>query len=278
MLPENPRVVVSIPPLAGLIQPLLPEGTEVITLLESGRSVHGWDPAPSTLAMVRTADVIVMIGMGLEPRLEQVVDGLSGDPLVLVMADIVGASSEHHDHAHHHSHDGHVCGVGGDPHLWLDPALAAQFVRQVGPILAAGERTEAWVSRIEALDRELAGMLEPWQGRAIVSHHAAFGRFAEHYGLTVAEVLQPLEVAEPTPAELARAIQAVRDHSVEVIFIEPQFSPAAAEFVANATGARLSMLDPLGRGDWEATVRQIGETIAREFAQQPSQARADSGR
>lgn len=274
-LPDDARVVVSIPPLAGLVQPLLPEGVEIITLLEAGQSAHGWEPTPGAVASIKRADVVVLVGMGLEPRIEQILDGdLPNDPMILRMSDMLGLG-EGHLHVHKdgdaHAHTCSTCGTGGDPHLWLDPVLAARFVRSAGPILSTPDRQSAWVARIEALEQELAQTLAPVRGKAIVSHHAAFGRLADHYGLVVAEVLQPIESAEPTPGELASAIQTVNDGGIGVIFIEPQFSPAAAEFVASATGVRLARLDPLGSGDWIETVRAIGETIARELAAEPVQ-------
>ena len=50
---------------------------------------------------------------------------------------------------------------------------------------------------------------------------------------------------EPDPATLARVTDFVRAHQVRTIYYETLVSPAVARTVADETGARTAVLDPL---------------------------------
>lgn len=295
------RIVVSIPPLAGLVRDLAPEGASVTTVVPPGASEHGYEPPPSAIAAIGRADLVVLVGMGLEPRIERALrDHPRPDRAELRFADAVGVGSNHdhahngHDHAHHHhdhahndhNHDhahhdhdhgpdcDHASGndnSGGDPHLWLDPVLVAEFVPALRAAVAdALERrsllTDAegarldeaaanLTTRVNEIDRMYSMALAPYAGAAIVTHHDAFGRLAARYGLEIAAVIRLGEGSEPTPGAVASVARLVRERNVGAIFIEPQLSTGVAQRIADAAGVRTITLDPLGRGDWGAMMR-----------------------
>lgn len=260
--PGPVRVVVTIAPLAGLVQPLLPEDSEVRVLIPPGRSEHGFELTPGDVRAIADADLIVLIGLGMEPQVERALrNAPSKYRHAVVFADAVGIEREpdgHDDHDHGHDHDhGPI-----DPHLWLDPVLVEAFI----PILArsaaeavagaagapwdVAERERTLTLRVRDLDRAWRESLEPHRGRAIVTHHAAFGRLADRYGLKVAGVVRPIEDMEPTPAQLAAVVEAIREQQVRTIFVEPQYTAGAAERITRELGVRLGRLDPVGDRDW----------------------------
>lgn len=258
------RVVVSIPPLKGLVEDVLPEGAEVDVLVPAGQTVHGFEPTPADLAKVARADVVFLVGLGLEGRLDQTIRRDASGATVITMADVLGirgdgqadevGRAEGDD-----DEDGHGHGAV-DPHLWLDPVLAERFVR-AWPALVP-DRIRAMLrpagepaARIEAVDAEYRERLAPFEGRAIVTHHASMNRLAARYGLRVAAVLRTIEALEPSAADIAKAKRAIEDQGVGAIFIEPQFSGRAAERLAAEAHVKVVVVDPLGKGDWFAMMR-----------------------
>jgi len=265
--PGPPRIVVTIAPVAGLVSELVGESAEVTTLLPAGASPHGYEMSPDDVRALGRADLIVAVGLGLEPWLEQ---RLRTAPELakrsVAFADIVGVEAHaHHDHHHDHQHDH----IGPDPHLWLDPVLAGRFVRGIADDLplgladSASALVEPVAARIEETNAAWEMRLGPLEGKAIVTHHAAFGRPAERYGLMVAKVLRPVETNEPNPSELAEAVRAISENDARAIFIEPQFNGTAAERIAEAAGVELGRLDPLGSGDWFAMMDANLEELVR---------------
>ena len=274
------RVAVSVPPLKGLIEPLLPAGSTVTMLIAPGRSEHGYEFTPAELASLAQADLVIYVGLNLEPKIERIVTRhASPQQRVVCFAQAVGLSlpadvaqpdnHDHHDHADHdhdhdhadhdhdHDHDHRI-----DPHLWLDPVLCQKLVpalaTEVKAILAAKGGTPESVdpaaaaldARVQLVDQSWVAGLAPFKDGAFVTHHDAFSRPASRYGLRIASVVRSLETADPTPAQLAGVVEAIRSQHVKTLFVEPQFDPKAAQRIAKAANVNLARLDPLGDGDW----------------------------
>ena len=266
-------VIVSIPPLEGLVAPVLGPDHAVRVLVPSGRSVHGYRPTPKDIAALGTAQAVVLVGLNLETGVARAARRVP----VITMADALGIASEDEEDHSGHDHDGHDHAHGSvDPHLWLDPVLAARFVRALPGVLppdlvddeTAG-RAERLAAEIDAVGEAYRQRLAPFEGRPIVTHHASFNRPAERYGLRVAAVLRAVETLEPSAADIAKSVEAIRAEGVGAIFVEPQFGRSSAERVAKAAGVELVTLDPLGKGDWVATMRRNLDALVRGLEASP---------
>ena len=144
--------------------------------------------------------------------------------------------------------------TGTDPHFWLDPlrlaavgdALAARL-GDLDPTNAATFAANAATLRtdLQALDEELRAGLASCANRLLVTSHAAFGYFAERYGLEQHAITDLTPEAEPTPESLAAIADFVRANGVTTIYSETLVSPAVAKAVAGESGARVAVLDPI---------------------------------
>ncbi|NUQ53100.1 MAG: zinc ABC transporter substrate-binding protein [Phycisphaerales bacterium] len=287
--PGAARIVATIAPLGALTRELLPEGAQLRVLLPPGRSEHGYEPTPVDIAALARADVVVYVGLGLEPRVEEFLKkNPSARRVDLSMAASLKLEGDEHNHEHEHGHAGDAGRGGGsettsddphaghdhgpiDPHVWLDPVLVKEFVtpladavdhavRAAGPMSAEQETKlaalrEALAKKVDDLHAEYGAALEPLAGRSIVTHHSAWGRLAGRYGLKVAAVLRPIETAESTPADIAGAVAAVKERGAGAIFVEPQFNNESAKRVADAAGVKMLVLDPLGGEDYFVMMR-----------------------
>src|SRR6185295_361805 len=63
-------VVVTLAPLRGLVEPRLPEGSKIAVLMPPGRSEHGYEFTANDIAQLGRADLVVLVGLGLEPQVE----------------------------------------------------------------------------------------------------------------------------------------------------------------------------------------------------------------
>lgn len=270
------HVVVTIPPLKGMVSPLLPEGSEVRSLMPPGRGEHGYEFTPGDLSALAKADVVVLVGLGLEVRVEKelkehpvegrVVLNL-GEALGLKQGERLAAHGEHGDGHDDHEAEGSVPGWV-DQHVWLDPMLVETLIPKFKAAIGAGierhavngeERAAAkgvldraadeWTKRVEGVHGRYASRLGPLKGRVFITHHSAFSRLADRYGLRVASIRQ-LEETEPTPGEIAAAIAAIRKERARVVFVEPQMNRAVPTRIAEVAKVKIGVLDPLGEGDW----------------------------
>lgn len=293
------KAVVTIAPLRSFVEPFLPNGSTVTVLMAPGRSEHGYEFTPSDLAAVAGADVLVLNGLGLEPRIEEAAaKAVANKPglQVIRFAEVVGLGgkqTEAHAHDHEESHEGHVhteaCEhdhAGPDVHLWLDPTLVEKLVPAVRSAFERsldlrGKLTTDEKSRLEVAERGLLARVrdtdQDWQdrskrikGKSVVTHHNAFPRMAERYGFTIAAAIKPVEGSEPTPAEIMQVAKAIKESGTPAIFIEPQFSAVAAERIAKATGVKIGKLDPLGDGDWFKMMRENLNELVNTLDPQPT--------
>jgi len=283
------RIAVTIPPLGGLVRALSPADARITVLMAPGRSEHGYEFTPNDLAELGRADVVVYIGLHLEPRVEGFLsDHPRSNRVDVRFADAAGVKDggpgdghdghDHKDHGHEHhddhgGHDEHAHGTV-DPHVWLDPVLVmgavpalAAAIRRGAEDVGAGTadlaaRAAGLTERLVTLDRRYREALAPFAGASIVTHHSAWGRLAERYGLRVASVIREIEGGEPTPGAIAASVAAIKAEGVKTVFVEPQFSPDAARRIAEVAGVNLGTLDPLGDGDYFAMMeRNLAELV-----------------
>src|SRR5688572_10710170 len=144
------RIVVSIAPLKGMADEVIRDIAKDATvdlLVPVGAMEHGYEIPPSMISKLVNADVVIYVGLGLEPQVEKI---LKEQPMEgrreVCFADVVGIKADDHahdhghaDHDHGHDHD-HSGGGGADPHLWLDPSLVAKLAPKIGGAVAGTAR------------------------------------------------------------------------------------------------------------------------------------------
>jgi ABC-type Zn uptake system ZnuABC Zn-binding protein ZnuA len=254
------RVVVTIPPLAGLVKPLLPENASVKILMTPGRSEHGYEFTSGDIDRVARADVVMCVSKELEPAVVKFLTDPSDPNRRIVRFDRdTGIGPGVADHGKSPI----------DPHVWLDPELCIILVNALEPtvldaLTAASDlkgaatvaaKAEELRTKIQAVDDEYKARLGPLKGRSIVTHHNAWGRIADRYGLKVAAVMRDIDEGEMTPRAVAETVAAIKNQGVKAVFIEPQFDRTAAQRIAEQTGVKIATLDPLGDGDWFRMMR-----------------------
>lgn len=252
-------VAVSVAPQAALVEAVGGPWVTVHVAVPDGASPHVFDPTPREVAALAGVGLYVATGVEVElqllPRLRAMLPDLQ----------VIGPASTVDPHAGHaHTAD---CSHA-DPHLWLDPRLAAEQVQEIAAALAdllpehaeeIAARAAAEQARLEALHAELAAILAPVRGRDMVVAHPAYGRLAAAYGLQ--QVAVEHDGHEPSPRQLAQVLERVRDRNATTLFVQPQFSVSAARGLAEAAGVSLVVLDPLAR-DYHANMRAMAQTIA----------------
>lgn len=299
---QGKRVVVSIPPLKGIVGELLTDAgiavdVEIGVLIPPGVSEHGYEIPPSGAMGIAKADLVVIVGLGLEPQVEKMLAERPRDGRVVINAaqrlglEFPNGDSDTADaHAHHeHDADGNcVHDPHADPHFWLDPRLVERLIPMIAESVrpwAQGDLATArlkqaegnMVARVKEMHDRYQATLAPATRRTIVVGHDAWGHLADRYQLkTVA--LKGLTASEPTAKSIAAAAKAVSESGVKVVFTEPQLNQSAAKRVAGATGCTIATLDPLGDGDWFGMMDRNLKAIAGALDVQVVERRAANDR
>jgi zinc transport system substrate-binding protein len=242
---EGTSVVASFYPLAEAASRVGGDLVSVQNLTPPGVEPHDLELAPDDIEAIANADVIVYLGGGFQPAVEDALaeaeHAVTVDALDAVATNAAPASEADE-------------GLTVDPHVWLDPARYEEIVRSVSAALSeadpANEATyaanaEAYIGQIAALDEEFRVGLSDCERITIVTSHEAFGYLADAYGLTQVGILGLSPEAEPDPRRLAELRDLVQREGVTTIFAEELVSPKVAETLASEAGVQVAVLNPI---------------------------------
>lgn len=275
-LAEVPKVVTDLPAVQSLALQVMGDLGPVDVLLEQGANAHSYQLKPSQARALERADLVLWVGAEMTPWLDRAITSVAPDAHALSLLHAEGTHLQNfaaaHDHgadehatdAHDHAaegadaqadEDGHVH-EGVDPHAWLDPAnaelwlgLIADEFSRLDPEHAAtyAANAAAAKAKIEALDATLTAELAPVKDRPFVVFHAAYGYFADHYGLKVAGAIALGDATDAGAAHLSELRADLVADGVVCAFPEAQHDTRPAERLIEGTGVRLGgALDPSG--------------------------------
>ncbi len=249
-------VVASFYPLAEAAQWVGGDLVDVVNLTPAGSEPHDLELSPDQVDRILDADLVIYLGGGIQPAVEDAVD--RADVAHLDLVDDVRLEAE-------------------DPHFWLDPTRMAEATVAIGAALArAGPDDAATFSanvaeyrgELDALDAEFARVLASCARREIVTSHAAFHYLAERYGLEQLAIAGVGPESEPDPERLADLADLIDEHGVTTVFYETLVAPDLADTLAREAGVTTAVLDPIeglseeALGDGASYVSVMEENLA----------------
>jgi zinc transport system substrate-binding protein len=219
---EGTSVVAAFYPLAFAAQQIGGYGIHVHNLTPPGVEPHDLELSGSDIRTIADADLVLYLGQGFQPALEDAITSTSANAV-----DLLEANEKN------------------DPHVWLDPIRYAAIAERIGKELDRRPEAKRFAAKLGALDGEFRRGLSRCERDEIVTSHAAFGYLAERYGLKQVAITGIAPEAEPTPRELESVVRQVRAVGATTVFFETLVSPRLAETVAREVGATTAVLDPL---------------------------------
>jgi len=217
---------------------------DVSLLLPPGVEAHSFEPKPSDILKINSADIFMYTGDFMEPWAKDILAGINNKKLSVVRAgDVINLL------------DGSAEGLGSgiDPHIWLDlsnsenivDAIASAFVRK------DPKNSDLYIQNAHELKNELKALddsfktgLSNCQTKTLIyGGHYAFGYLVKRYGLDyfAAQGLAP--DSEPTAQDLANLINELKKNGIKYVFYEELSSPKIAETISEETGAQLLLLN-----------------------------------
>ena len=234
--------------LADIAQQVAGERLTVETLIPVGTDPHTFEATPRDVAKITHAQVLIINGAGYEEWLKPVLDNADGERLLIEAS--AGLVPRQIGDGEHTDNDEH--GHEGDPHFWLDPLLAIQYVENIRAGLSQvdpggqaeySSNAEAYVNQLKELDAwitQQVGRIPPEQ-RKIVTNHDSFGYYADRYGFMVVGAIIPSvsSGASPSAQELARLVDAIRAANAAAVFLEIGANPDLANQLERETGVKV---------------------------------------
>ncbi len=263
------RVVTSFLPMQAHTRAITGDLAIVEQLLSGDTGPHDFQLTPSDVRRVADADLLIVNGAGLEAWLDDLIASVGRPGL-----QVVDASADLRLRKNPPALGGTDAGEpGGNPHTWLDPVLCQQQVRTIldalrqadpGNEAAYEANSNAYLERLRDLDAEFRAVLDPLPAKNLVTFHDAFPYLAARYGLHYVGCVAEFPEKDPSPAQLAALLDAIRDANAHVLFAESGYAPELLKRIADQTGAKVSELDTLeiGQGDASAYLDRMRANLA----------------
>lgn len=268
-----PKVIASIVPVHSIVASVMGDVGTPELLLSGKNSEHTASLSPQQLQDLGKADVVFMIGSGLEHKLAQVSGGeavggkqflsLSEAPGIRTLPVRQGGAFEIHEEHEGEEHEGEEHDgddeaiLKFDPHVWLDPENAKAMARAVAAGLSrvdAGNaktyeaNAAAFVASLDQLMADITAETKPAQGKPFVVFHDAYQYFEKRFGLTAVGSIADVSASAPSARRLNEIRSKLEETKALCVFREPQFDAKYVTVVLEGSKAKAGVLDPIGDG------------------------------
>ncbi|MFB2580967.1 zinc ABC transporter substrate-binding protein AztC [Herbiconiux sp. P15] len=244
---DRPLIVVSTNILGDVVGELVGDEAEVLTLMKPDADPHSFEMSAQEAARLRSADLVVSNGLGLEEGLQQHLDAASSSGVQTFVAGDAIDVLEYRE--------GDAAGLP-DSHFWTDPGRMLDVVDALEPVLAGidgvdaaaiTEHTDTYRAALQQLDAEMTAAFAalPAERRALVTNHHVFGYLADRFDFTVVGAVIPggTTLAAPSASDLADLVQAVDETGVPTIFAESSSPDRLMQALASEADVHVDVVE-----------------------------------
>lgn len=241
------HIVATTTDIQALITAVAGNKIEVESLAAPTQDPHSLELTSGQLLRLRSASLIVRIGLDHEPWLARAqfkapVLNLS-DNVRLLQTETPRLRVERQAHVH----------AFGNPHYWLDPentkAMVISISQALGKLIPA-DRAYFNANRdtfIKQADERMAiwkKALAPHAGTRIVVVHDTWIYFADRFNLSIVASAEATPGVPPSPAELAKLYSRMREAKVRLVVADPNSNDSLVRQIAEHGNARIVALVP----------------------------------
>jgi zinc transport system substrate-binding protein len=260
---DVPYVLVSVAPHKFFIEKIAKNTVQVQLMVPAGASAHTYEPTARQILTASKAVIWFRIG---EPFENRAIQALKSHHPELEIVDLrQGLDLISTDHSHRGCCHGSV-----DLHFWLSARQAqiqaqtiADALSKTFPAYANFYQTnlQAFQQELKELDAKIQSILAPLQNRHLLVSHPAYAYFCRDYGLEQYAI--EVEGKDPTPQQMTKLLNLVRQLKIHSIFIQMQYNNKAAKLVADTLGLHLIILDPYSE-HYMTSMLEIAHAFAKE--------------
>ena len=249
---EKLQIITTFYPMYYFTKQITGNLANVEILIPNGVEPHDWEPTSKDMINMQESDVFIYNSHYFETWTEKVLDSIDTSNLKVVEASkgigLMDTNAEEDQHDHEGSE------ATKDPHVWLSPVLAQKEVDNIAKAIEKADpknkeqyekNADSLKAKLTDLDRLYKETIDKAPRKEFVTQHAAFGYLAKQYGLTQIPIAGLSPDVEPTLAKLAELTEMMKKKKINVVYFEELTSPKVAKTLANETGAKTEVLNPL---------------------------------
>lgn len=223
---KKKNIVCTTSMIGDMVQNLVGDSVEVISLMGAGVDPHLYKPTSKDLTTLKGAGVVLFNGLHLEGKTQEALEKLGRNKSVYAVADgipesMLRATSEFKGNF--------------DPHIWLDVEnwifstkyVAEQLVREF-PEYAdmIQDKKSSYLLELKETDSLVHAYINeiPFQSRYLVTGHDAFGYFGRAYGIKVKSLLGLSTLSEVGIKDVMELSDFLQQNEIKSVFAETMVS------------------------------------------------------
>ncbi len=200
------------------------EMVEVDFIVPIGSDPHLYEPTPSDVRKVQSADLILINGLTFEGWLQKLINA-SGTKAIskIITEGILPIRNEEFKNA-------------TDPHAWMDPVNGIIYAENITKALQELDpahqqeyqfNLDIYKQQLNDLHRYIADTISaiPANQRILITSHDAFHYFGNRYGLQVESLLGTSTDADVQTADFIRINHFIKDQKIPAVFVESTINP-----------------------------------------------------
>ena len=251
--PAALSVVVTFDALFELAVVIGGDRVSVTNLMPANADAHHFEPSARDLALLNSAEVFIICGLGFDLWAESAVKSAGNDSIIVCDVsrgiEPVFVSNRTYEESGLRAHDSDDAGY--DPHIWLSPTCAAAMAENIRDtfIEADPDGADHFRRGFDELARQLDGLFEEYsekynvlENKTLVTGHAVFAYLCRDFGLSQNSIEGVFADGEPSARELAELIDFCREGNITTILAESLSSPLVAETLAAEAGAAVRVI------------------------------------
>jgi zinc transport system substrate-binding protein len=254
-LRQKMKVIASFFPMYEFTRNIAGDRADVSVFIPIGEEPHGWEPPTQQIQAIQDSKLFIYNGAGVEAFIPAFLS-TGNFPNTMFVRASQGIQMQDADVAHMDPDEAKpVIEQGGkDPHVWNDPVLAQQEVRNVANAMEKADpanaqyyetNANAYITKLAKLDQDIKSELSNCQLHTFVSFHNAFYYFSQRYNVTDYWIYGIAPEAEASPQDIEKVENIAKQNNVKIIFSEDLVDPKLAQTLATDIGATTRILSPL---------------------------------
>jgi zinc transport system substrate-binding protein len=243
------NIVASFYPIYEFVKQVGGDKVSVSSLIPIGVEPHDFEPTIQQIQNAENADMVFFNGLGFEGTWLSKVNKNN------LIDTSMGANIT-------------KTGNALNPHIWLDPILAKNQVKNIKDALikldpANKEYYEYnainFTKELDSLDALIRSTLQNCSKKDFIAFHDAFGYFANRYGLKQHSIQGVSPEGEVLPQRIQEIVGLARNLGINVIYSEELVDPRFAEVIAQEIpNGRVLTLSPIEGIDSREQTAGIG--------------------
>ncbi|MBK4217124.1 zinc ABC transporter substrate-binding protein [Paracoccus caeni] len=268
------RVGVTLHPYYSWLANILGDLGQPVPLVPEGFNPHAYEPRAEDIRRIGALDAVVLNGIGHDDFASRMIEASENPDVAVIEANrnvpllpAVGAFAR--------GLGDRIDGRVVNSHTFISIAGAMAQVQTISRDLGVlrpddaetfAANARAYNRRLRAIRAEaLAQVVEaPAPSFKVATIHGAYDYLLREFGLEVTAVVEPAHGIEPSPSQLARTIQKIRDLNVSVIFSESNFPSTYVDTIEAETGVSMYPLSHIIHGPY--TPEKFEIEMAANFA------------